>query len=119
MPFLAEIRRRARHALHPLAAVCVFGYFAYHAIEGDRGGLAWMRLKAEIAHTAVERDTVAAERRAWENRVSQLRPESLDPDMLEERARLLLNVVGRNDILVLVPDGAVAYRPATRSVAQR
>jgi cell division protein FtsB len=36
-------------------------------------------------------DALKAERATWERRVSLLRPESIDPDMLDERARVLLN----------------------------
>jgi cell division protein FtsB len=33
-----------------------------------------------------------------------LRPESLDPDMLEERARVLLNLAHPNDIVIMRGD---------------
>ena len=36
-------------------------------------------------------DALKAERANWERRVSLLKSESIDPDMLDERARVLLN----------------------------
>ena len=41
------------------------------------------------------------ERRALDRRVSLMRPESLDPDMIEERARRTLNVARAGDIVIL------------------
>ncbi|MBL8671454.1 MAG: septum formation initiator family protein [Alphaproteobacteria bacterium] len=117
MQFLTEIRKRARYLVQPLLALGLFSYFVYHALEGDRGALALMRLKAEIAEAESRRATVAAERKLWESRVSLLRPESLDRDMLDERARMLLNVGRRNDVVVLVPGGTA--RNAATGVAQR
>jgi cell division protein FtsB len=67
---------------------CVLFYFAYHAIEGERGWSAWGRLEGE----------------ALENRVWRLRKGSLDGDLLEEQARRLLNLGHENDLMVLRPD---------------
>ena len=39
-----------------------------------------------------------AERSVWERRVSLLKSESLDPDLLDERARALLDYVDVNDL---------------------
>ena len=38
-----------------------------------------------------ELESLKAERAIWERRVALLRPQSIDPDMLDERARVLLN----------------------------
>lgn len=116
MQFLTEIRNRARHLVQPLLALGLFSYFVYHALEGDRGAIALMRLKSEVAEAGTKRAAIAAERKLWESRVSLLRPESLDRDMLDERARLLLNVGRSNDVVVLVPEGA---RASATGVAQR
>ena len=41
--------------------------------------------------TRILLDALKAERANWERRVSLLKSESIDPDMLDERARVLLN----------------------------
>ena len=38
-----------------------------------------------------ELERVTAERKQWEHRVSLLRADKLDPDLLDERARAMLN----------------------------
>jgi hypothetical protein len=37
MTLLGEIRVRARLIVGPVLAATVFAYFAYHAVQGDRG----------------------------------------------------------------------------------
>jgi cell division protein FtsB len=49
--------------------------------------------KATLAALDVERGTL-------ERRVGLLQPEHLDPDMLDERARATLNLVGPNEIMI-------------------
>lgn len=75
-------------------------YFSYHAVQGDRGLLAWWNLRYEIEKTDYEMEAVAAEKQALEHRVSLLRPASLDRDMLEERARLMLGAVHPDELIV-------------------
>jgi len=93
--------------LAPQAVIfCVLFYFAYHAIEGERGWSAWGRLESELAAARAERTTLVAERKALENRVWRLQRDSLDRDLLEEQARRLLNLGRENDLMILqaVPD---------------
>ena len=47
---------------------------------------------------------LAAERTRLEHRVQLLRPDSLDPDLLEERARDMLNYGSDDELLILLPD---------------
>ena len=88
-------RKRLRAVLNALAlyttAALVIGYFSFNAYSGNRGLRARQDLDQQIAELSAELDALKAERAMWERRVSLLRPESIDPDMLDERARLLLN----------------------------
>lgn len=100
MVLMLEIRRRARHAIGPLIGAAAVAYFGFHMVQGERGLIAWWHLTREIAKAEATAQTIAAERAEMEHRVALLRPESIDPDMLEERARLMLNV-GRPDERVI------------------
>lgn len=84
----------------PLIGIGAVAYFVYHTVEGDRGVLAWLRLKNEILEAELQLAKVTAERQSLEHRVLLLRPDHLDPDMLEERARIMLNM-GREDEVVV------------------
>ena len=83
----------------------MMAYFGYHAVQGDRGLIAWWNLRFEIEQTNAELARVTAEKQALENRVALLRPQSLDRDMLEERARLMLGVVRADDLVI--PESAL------------
>jgi len=105
MRLLREIRIRARQAAPQVLAACMVAYFAYHALHGDRGFYAWIMLKQERAQVTQTAAAVADERARLEHRVSLLRRENLDPDMLEERAQALLNYGAESDhIIFLSPD---------------
>ncbi|MBB4312168.1 cell division protein FtsB [Roseospira marina] len=51
-----------------------------------------------------ERAAVAAERAILERRVALLKPGHPHPDMLDERAREMLNLIGPDEVLILTPD---------------
>lgn len=100
MALMKEIRRRIPYAAGQVLGCLVVGYFVYHLVEGDRGLLAMRYLKQEIAQTRLDLDTIAGEREVLDARVALLRPDDLDPDMLDERARIMLNLAGPGEIVI-------------------
>lgn len=108
MVLLREIKKRARHITGPMLAIAVFGYFAYHSVQGDRGLIAWMHLSQQTEIAEANFEKVARERLALERRTNLLRPDHLDPDMLDERVRSSLGLLLPNEIVIM--DG-----PATRA----
>lgn len=98
-----EIRRKLPQVLAPLFGAATMAYFGYHALQGDRGLIAWWNLRYEIEKANFELAEVTAERQALEHRVGLLRPESLDRDMLEERARIMLGAVHADDLIIPLP----------------
>lgn len=99
IPF--ELRRRARHAIFPVLSACAISYFGYHAVRGEYGLVAYLRLKQQIASLDAERRDLATQHEKLEHRTNLLRSESLDPDMLEERARILIGLAHPNDAVIL------------------
>jgi cell division protein FtsB len=97
---LAAIGRWARSAMLPVLFLACCGYFAWHAVHGERGLVAMEQRERDIAEAAAERDRAMAELASMERRVNGLRGERLDRDQLEERARQLLNMVGQHEIVV-------------------
>jgi cell division protein FtsB len=87
----------------PLMGAAAIVYFGYHGVQGDRGLIAWWNLRYELEKVEANLAEVSAEKRAMEHRVSLLRPESLDRDMLEERARVMLGFVHPDDRIVPLP----------------
>jgi cell division protein FtsB len=101
MNFIKEIRMRARYVIGPVLGISAVTYFSFHAVQGDRGLMAWWKLHQHIEVASVSLREVTKERLALERRVRLLHPESLDPDMLEERARIMLNYGHIDDIVAL------------------
>ena len=89
-------------ALYTLAALFI-GYFAVNAFTGNRGLRAAQDLDQQMAEMKGELSRLKAERRVWEHRVSLLRSDRIDPDMLDERVRAMLDFVDPNDIVMLTP----------------
>ena len=103
MAIFREIQSRARLIAPPVVAACLAGYFGYHAIQGERGLFAWLSLKQELAQALATQTALAKTRTVLERRVMLLRPDSLDPDMLDERAHALLNYGRDDEVIILLP----------------
>lgn len=84
----------------PSAFLMLAGYLGYHAYEGDRGWLAQTALVEEISVAQARLATVVTERQAVLQRVNALSPGTLDRDLLDQQARLLLGY-GRPDELLM------------------
>ncbi len=94
---------RPRQILAPVIFATVFGYFGYHLVNGDRGLLAMVHLQRETQVALQNLAEAETTRKIWERRVSELRNPSLDPDMIDERARILLNYARKDDLIVFTP----------------
>lgn len=114
MSFFAEFRLRARHVIGPFLGVCVLGYFAYHVFNGDRGLYAWRQMTQKVKSLRGEYAETTAIRKTLEHRVGLLSPSGLDPDMLEERARLMLNYGYDGDLVILIKPEKLPRRPSKR-----
>jgi len=106
MIVLRALRRRARVVLGPILGIALTGYFAYHLVEGERGFNAWLRLSRDLRAATANLEAVRAQRAAIELKVSNLRPEHVDPDLLDERIRATLNLVSPDEIVIMRPTTA-------------
>ncbi len=93
---------RARWLLLPLTLL--LAYFAYHAVHGQRGLIAWMDLRREVARAERELAALEAERKRLADRVEALRPGQTDADLLESELRRL-GYLRPEEVIVLVEPG--------------
>src|SRR5215467_9739563 len=103
MSVLRALRRRAHLIIGPAVGIALTGYFAYHLVEGERGFKAWLHLNREIRSATANLEAVRAQRAALDLRVSSLRPEHVDPDLLDERIRATLNLASPDDVVIMQP----------------
>jgi cell division protein FtsB len=89
-----------------LLVICagLTAYFGYFALYGRHGLVNYAKVQREAELRQNDLDRIARERATLERRVNLLKPESIDPDLLEERARETLGLSGPNE-LVLPRDG--------------
>ena len=90
-------KSRYNNTLATFLLVLLLIYFSYHAISGDRGLIALMNLSKKVEESKNELDIITAERIKFEHKVNLLRDESLDLDLLDERARQLLGYIGEEE----------------------
>jgi cell division protein FtsB len=99
-------RRRLRSFLTAVGlyvgAALLIGYFGINAYTGNHGLKAQRDIDQQIEGLTAELNQLKAEHSRWEHRVALLKSESLDPDMVEERARVLLNYVHPRDVTLLL-----------------
>ncbi len=92
-----------KQAVIPLLGVAILVYLGFNLMNGQRGFVSLLHVKGEIV--AAESVLVAerARREQLEHAVSMLRPDSLDVDLLDERARSVLNFSHPNDFVIFLP----------------
>ncbi|MGA7266748.1 MAG: septum formation initiator family protein [Aestuariivirga sp.] len=87
-----------------LAVTCVccalLGYFAWHGWKGPRGFPYQEQLQAKMEVLTGKQAEVVTSRRQLEEKVALLRPESIDPDLLDEMARGQLQMARPGDLVV-------------------
>jgi cell division protein FtsB len=103
MIVVREMRRRAKVLAAPVFGLALTGYFAYHLVEGDRGLRAWLRVTQELRAAKASLADIAAERAALDHRVAHMRPDHVDPDLLESQVRATLDLAAPDDIVIMRP----------------
>ena len=100
------IRKRIRAVLYPLTlyACCglASGAFIWTAVHGERGLQTKTEYKRQITGLRTQLAALSAERMQWEHRISLMRSEAIDADMLHEQARSTLGYVDPRDLVVFL-----------------
>jgi cell division protein FtsB len=98
------VRSRARAVIVPIVFYLVLGvasgYLVWGASNGERGLKAAAQYDADAAQLQVQLASLQDERKRWEHRVAGLSPESVDRDLLDEEAHLLLDRVYKDEVVI-------------------
>jgi cell division protein FtsB len=108
-------RRRLRtvlnaFALYTLAALLI-GYFGVNAYNGDRGLKAKEDIDRQMAALTADLQRLQTEQAQWERRIALLKSDDLDPDMLDERVRALLDYADPHDLTLMLARPSPAATP--------
>jgi cell division protein FtsB len=109
-------RKRLRSILNALAlyalAALLIGYFGVNAYNGNRGLKAKEDIDRQMATLTAELDRLKAEQARWERRIALLKSDDLDPDMLDERARTLLDYADPHDLTLMLNRPSLSAPPS-------
>jgi cell division protein FtsB len=99
-------RRRLRTILSALGlyalAALLIGYFGVNAFSGNRGLKAQQDIDKQMTALNADLGRLQVEHAQWQRRIALLKSDDLDPDMLDERARALLDYADPNDLTMMV-----------------
>ncbi|HUY67700.1 MAG TPA: septum formation initiator family protein [Alphaproteobacteria bacterium] len=107
------VKRHTWQTVASALGACIVGYFLFHTIQGERGWLAMVRLERQVNAAQSELSQLQKEQASLGHKVQLMNPASLDPDLLDQQSRELLDYSKPNDIIVLMPSqdsGALSQR---------
>jgi cell division protein FtsB len=97
---LRSIRHRIRAIAPPLIFLAITYYFGWNAVHGKSGLEAQHVQQQELAQAIARYQAVEAERTAWQTKIADLNGQSIQPDMLDEQAREVLNLANPQDMVI-------------------
>ena len=83
-----------------LGCIVLLGYFVWQAQRGTRGMAYNQTITFQVKKLSAELEIAKAKHKSLEERVAELRPDSIDPDLLDEMARKSLNYGTASEIVV-------------------
>ena len=78
-------------------------YFVFHAMQGKHGLRARVSLKKHLSSLEQQLVVLKAEREKFENYIQLMQSRTIDPDMLDEQARRLLNLAHPSEVIIMRP----------------
>ena len=101
MGFWSYIVAKCKSSGFIVLLMVLCSYFSYFAVKGDRGFLKYMYLQDKVAEAEKVNQSYDQQRQDLEQKVKLLSKSSLDLDLLDERARAVLNVIGNDEFIIL------------------
>jgi cell division protein FtsB len=105
MRFWRGLKRGLIRLIPACVLLALAGYFWSNTHVGDPAHDPQVLRQQALQQRRAELGTAEAERAVWQRRVAALRTQSLDRDLLDERARAMLNWSGPNDMIFYYPPG--------------
>jgi cell division protein FtsB len=87
----------------PVLFLGITWYFGYNALHGTRGLEAQRVQEAELVTARLQYAAIDAQRSVWEAKIATLDGQSIAGDMLDNEARVVLNLANPADLIVQLP----------------
>ena len=98
------VRKRLRAVLYPVLLYALSGvasfYFIDTALNGERGLKTKVEYKHQIAALREDLAGLKTDHALWDHRITLMRSEAIDADILDEEARSRLDFVDPRDLVV-------------------
>lgn len=101
MDFGLDINRKFRQYWLFLISGFIVVYFGFHSFCGERNIYRYFALKKEIAQARQIEAEYALKKERLQRKVQHLSDASLDIDLLDERARVVLNMAADDEFVIL------------------
>ncbi len=100
---LRDLKNRLRAIIPPVIFLAITWYFGYNALHGSRGLEAQRIEQADLLKAQQAFNVIDAQRNKWELKVNSLNDQSIASDMLDNEARVVLNLAQPADLVVKLP----------------
>lgn len=104
MGILLDLQNKIKNSGILIFCTLLSLYFLFHGISGERGLLKLLYLRNEISSAQKIADSYRLQKEKLEEKVKLLSSSSLDLDLLDERARVVLNLVDSDEFIILDAD---------------
>ncbi len=101
MDFLNDIKYWFKQSWLVMIPVMLFFFFVFNIFCGDRGLQKYLYLKKEVQYAKEIASQYQQKKEALNQEIQLLSPNNLDYDLLDERARDVLNLVGKDEFIIL------------------
>ncbi|MDE1906808.1 MAG: septum formation initiator family protein [Rhodospirillales bacterium] len=100
---LRAIKYRLRGLVGPALFLALTYYFGWNAVHGKSGLEAQAAQRAQLQAAQSQAGAVHNTLLMWQTKVAALSGQSIQPDMLDEEARDVLNLANPNDLVIDLP----------------
>lgn len=104
MGLFLDLHNKIKQSGILLLLILLFFYFSFYTINGERGLRRYMYLQKELSYAEQVANQYNQQKLKMEEKVRLLSSTSLDLDMLDERARAVLNYAGNDEFILLDND---------------
>ncbi len=95
-----------RKAAGSMLCVLILFYLGFHAVSGERGVFALVKESRKLELLKAELEEVKTKRESLEKKTRALSSSSLDLDLLDEQARNVIGLAGKDEVVVFLPAAA-------------
>lgn len=104
MDFGLDVQQKLKQNWLFLTCMLFTVYFCFNIFCGDRNIYRYFILKSEIAQAVALSEHYSAIKNSLQRNVDNLSNMSLDIDLLDERARVVLNMAAEDEFVILDKD---------------